>query len=204
LKEQVMQEAKKDNIISDRTQISVNSEVIPDYDANGNKILNYNVNFTYQVDPEFSAQEDFAPGKYRAEQSGAASSMLNIVKNAFEGDFANYVKSGKRLNIKISGTADSSPIRNTIAYDGAYGDIENEPIYQDNKMSAISVTQKDGIKSNEQLAFLRAYGVKEYLDSNVAGLKDMDTRYTYNIGVSEGKGAEFRRITVEFTFVDAF
>ncbi|MDE6017806.1 MAG: hypothetical protein K2G85_03210 [Muribaculaceae bacterium] len=204
LKEQVMQEAKKDNIISDHTQISVNSEVIPDYDANGKKIMNYNVNFTYQVDPEFSAQEDFEPGKYRAEQSGAASSMLNIVKNAFEGDFANYVKSGKRLNIKISGTADSSPIRNTIAYDGAYGDIENEPIYQDNKMSAITVTQKDGIKSNEQLAFLRAYGVKEYLDSNVSGLKDMDTRYTYNIGVSEGKGAEFRRITVEFTFVDAF
>lgn len=204
LKEQVMQEAKKDNIISDHTQIAVNSEVIPDYDANGNKILNYNVSFQYQVDPEFSAQEDFAPGKYRAEQSGAASSMLNIVKNAFEGDFANYVKQGKRLNVKISGTADSSPIRSTIAYDGAYGDIENEPIYQDNKMSAITVTQKDGIKSNEQLAFLRAYGVKEFLDSNVAGLKDMDTRYTYNIGVAEGKGSEFRRITVEFTFVDAF
>ena len=204
LKEQVMQEAKKDNVISDHTQIAVNSEVVPDYDANGKKILNYNVNFEYQVEPEFSTQEDFAPGKYRAEQSGAASSMLNIVKNAFEGDFANYVKQGKRLNVKISGTADSSPIRNTIAYDGAYGDIENEPIYQDNKMSAITVTQKDGIKTNEQLAFLRAYGVKEFLDNNVAGLKDMDTRYTYNIGVAEGKGGEFRRITVEFTFVDAF
>lgn len=204
LKEQVMQEAKKDNIISDHTQIAVNSEVIPEYDANGKKIMNYNVNFTYQVDPEFSAQEDFAPGKYRAEQSGAASSMLNIVKNAFEGDFANYVKQGKRLNVKISGTADSTPIRNTIAYDGAYGDIEDEPIYQDNKMSAITVTQKDGIKSNEQLAFLRAYGVKEYLQNNVAGIEDMDTRYTYNIGVAEGKGSEFRRITIEFTFVDAF
>ena len=204
LKEQVMQEAKKDNIISDHTQIAVNAEVVPEYDANGNKILNYNVNFTYQVDPEFSTQEDFTPGKYRAEQSGAASSMLNIVKNAFEGDFSNSVKQGKRLNVKISGTADSSPIRNTIAYDGAYGDIENEPIYQDNKMSAITVTQKDGIKSNEQLAFLRAYGVKEYLENNVNGIKDMDTRYTYNIGVAEGKGAEFRRITVEFTFVDAF
>ncbi len=114
------------------------------------------------------------------------------------------MKNGTRLNIKISGTADASPSQNSIAYDGAYGDIENEPIYQDNKMSAITVTQKDGIKSNEQLAFLRAYGVKEYLDNNVQGLKDMDTRYTYNIGVSEGKGSEFRRITIEFTFVDAF
>lgn len=204
LKEQVLQEAKKDNIISDHTQIAVNSEVVPEYDANGNKIMNYNVNFTYQVDPEFSAAEDFAPGKYRAEQSGAASSMLNIVKNAFEGDFANYVKQGKRLNVKISGTADATPIRSKLVYDGAYGDIENEPIYQDNKMSAISVTSKENITSNEQLAFLRAYGVKNFLENNVKGLSDMDTRYTYNIGVSEGKGSEFRRITVEFTFVDAF
>lgn len=185
IKEQIMTEAKKDNIISDHTNITVNSEVIPDYDANGNKILNYNVNFTYQVDPEFSAEEDFAPGKYRAEQSGAASSMLNIVKNAFEGDFSNYVKAGKRLNVKISGTADASPIRNTIPYDGAYGDIENEPIHQDNQMSVITVTRKSGINSNEQLAFLRAYGVKEYLEQNVAGLKEMDTRYSYHIEVSK-------------------
>ena len=204
LKEQVMKEAKKDNIISDHTQIAVNSEVIPDYDANGNKILNYNDSITYQVDPEFSAQEDFAPGKYRAEQSGAASSMLSIVKNAFEGDFANYVKPGKRLNVRISGTADASPIRGTIAYDGAYGDIENEPIHQDNTMSAITVTQKDGIRSNEQLAFLRAYGVKEFLQNNVEGLNEMDTRYSYNIGVAEDEGSEFRRIGIEFTFIDAF
>lgn len=204
IKEQVLTEAKKDNIISDHTNITVNSEVIPDYDADGNKILNYNVNFTYQVDPEFSAEEDFAPGKYRAEQSGAASSMLNIVKNAFEGDFSNYVKAGKRLNVKISGTADASQVRSTIPYDGAYGDIENEPIYQDNKMSAITVTKKSGIDSNEQLAFLRAYGVKEYLEQNVAGLKDMDTRYSYHIAVSKDTGSEYRRITVQFTFVDTF
>lgn len=204
IKEQIMTEAKKDNIISDHTNITVNSEVIPDYDADGNKILNYNVNFTYQVDPEFSAEEDFAPGKYRAEQSGAASSMLNIVKNAFEGDFSNYIKAGKRLNIKISGTADASQIRNTIPYDGAYGDIENEPIHQDNKMSVITVTRKSGIDSNEQLAFLRAYGVKEYLEQNVAGLKEMDTRYSYHIGVSKDTGSEHRRITVQFTFVDTF
>ena len=204
IKEQIVAEAKKDNIISDHTNISVNAEVIPDYDANGKKIMNYDVNFTYQVDPEFSTAEDFAPGKYRAEQSGAASAMLNIVKNAFEGDFANYVKAGKRLNVKISGTADATPIRNTIAYDGAYGDIENEPIHQGDIMSAMTVTKKDGIKTNEQLAFLRAYGVKEFLQNNVSGLNDMDTRYDYNIEVSEGKGSEFRRITVAFTFVDAF
>ena len=71
-------------------------------------------------------------------------------------------------------------------------------------MRAIRVTQKDGIKSSEQLAFLRAYGVKEFLQNNVAGIQDMASRYTYNIGVAEGEGSEFRRIGIEFTFIDAF
>ena len=71
-------------------------------------------------------------------------------------------------------------------------------------MSGISVNTKDGIKQNEQLAFLRAYGVRDFLSNNVGNLDKMNTDYQYHIGVAEGKGAEFRRINVDFTFVDAF
>lgn len=204
VKEQVMEEAKQNNIISDHTHIAVDSKVQPDYDADGNKILNYIVKFTYQVEPEFSAVEDFAPGKYHAGESGAASSMLNIVKQAFEGDFAQYLKAGKRLNVSLSGTADATPIVHGIAYDGAYGDFEEEPVNVDGKLSTLTVTKKDGIKTNEQLAFVRAAGVKDYLQKNIEALNDMDARYDYNVAVSKDKGSEFRRITAEFTFVDAF
>lgn len=204
VKEQVMAQAKKDNIISDHTNITVDSRVVPDYDADGNKILNYIVKFTYQVEPEFSAVEDFAPGKYVAGESGAASSMLKIVKQAFEGDFAQYLKEGKRLNVSISGTADATPIVHGIPYNGIYGDFENEPVSIDGNLSTITVTEKSGIKTNEQLAFLRGAGVEDFLKKNIKALSDMDTRYNYNVAVSEGKGSEFRRITAEFMFVDAF
>lgn len=203
IRNQVVAEAKKDNIISDHTEITVDSQLIPRYDANGNKIVNYSVKFNYQVDPEFSAHEDFALGKYRAEESGAASAMLNIVKNALEGEFRNYVKEGRKVEITISGTADATPIVHTIAYDGSLGEIVDEPVYQDDIFSTLSVSKKEGINSNEQLAFLRAYGVKEFLNSNVEGIKDMNTKYSYKIGVSKDKGSEYRRITVEFEFVDA-
>ncbi len=56
----------------------------------------------------------------------------------------------------------------------------------------------------EQLAFIRAMGVKDYLEKNVSNLNDMKSDYRYYITVSEGKGGEFRRITTEFTFIDAF
>lgn len=204
LKKKVVEEAKLRNVISDHTNITVDSRIETAYNANGDKILNYKVKFSYEVEPDFSVQEDFGPGKYHVDESGAAKSMLSLVKQALEGDFSQYVKKDKKLVVNISGSADATPIRSKIMYDGVYGDFENEPVRQNGQLSAISVNQKDAIKQNEQLAFLRAYGVKDYLDRNVDGLRDMNKEYNYNIGVAEGKGSEFRRIVAEFTFVDAF
>ena len=204
LREKIMAEAKQSNVISDHTKITVDSRVVPDYDANGDRILNYLVNFTYEVEPEFSAVEDFGPGKYHIEESGAASAMLRIVKEAFEGDFAQYLKPGKKLLVKLYGTADATPILHGIAYDGAYGDFIDEPVYQNGRLTGMTVTQKDGIKENEQLAFIRASAVKNFLTNNVSNLNDMNTEFSHHVAVSEDKGSEFRRITAEFTFVDAF
>ncbi len=204
LREQVLREAKNMNVISDKTHISVESRLLPEYDADGNKILNYQVGVTYTVDPEFSAQEDFAPGKYHVEESGAASSMLNIVKEAFEGDFSQYVGPGKRVRVRLLGTADATPIVRGIPYDGSYGEFEEEPVYIDGQLQTISVNQKDGIKQNEQLAFLRALGVKDFLEKNVKGFADMKSDYRHEVNVSKDKGSEHRRITLELTFINAY
>lgn len=204
LREKIMAEAKQSNVISDHTNITIDSRVVPDYDADGNRILNYLVNITYEVDPEFSAVEDFGPGKYRIEESGAASAMMRIVKEAFEGDFAQYLKPGKKLGIKLSGTADATPIRNGIAYDGVYGEFVDEPVYQNGQLTGMTVTSAEGIKSNEQLAFVRSLAVRDFLTKNVENLDKMKTDFSHHVAVSEGKGSEFRRITAEFTFVDAF
>ena len=63
---------------------------------------------------------------------------------------------------------------------------------------------KNGIKENEQLAFLRALGVKDYLNRNVNGFKEMDSDYRYEVNVSKDKGSEHRRITLELTFINAY
>lgn len=100
--------------------------------------------------------------------------------------------------------ADALPINGRIAYDGVYGDFVGEPVYKNGDLSNITVTKSSGITENEQLAFLRAVGVREYIGKNLPDLKEMNTDYRHNIEVTEGKGGEFRRITVEFIFVDAF
>lgn len=204
IKQQVVEEAHKDNIISDHTQITIDSAAVPDYDANGNKILNYLVKVNYEVEPGFSAIEDFAPGKYHVEESGAATAMANIVKQAFDGQLSQYLKEGKRLKVKLSGSADATPIIHGIAYDGSYGEFEDEPVYQNGQLAPLSVTKKSGIKTNEQLAFLRATGVKDYLERNVEALGKMNRNYEVHVDVAPDKGGEYRRITAEFLFIDAF
>lgn len=204
IKEKIVNLARQQNTISDHTRIAVNAKIVSDADADGKKIMNYKIDFSYEVEKGYSAQEDFGPGKYKVEQSGAAISMLSIIKTAFETEFAPYIKAGKKLAVKITGMADAIPINGNITYDSSYGDFTNEPVYKKSDLSNISVTGADGITRNEQLAFLRAVGVTKYISSNIPGFKEMNTDYVHCIEVTEGKGGEYRRINVEFTFIDAF
>lgn len=204
LRDEIMKQAKTENLLTDNTQITVDSRIEPDFDANGERILNYHVTVTYDVAPEFSATEDFRPGKYHVTESNAASAMLNLVKQAFEGDFAQYIKEGKKLRVNISGTADATPIVSRLIYDGSFGDIDALPYYNNGQMTTITMNKGQRISENEELAFLRAFSVKDYLESNIPALEQMSRTYRYDIAVSEEKGSANRRISADFVFVDAF
>ena len=71
-------------------------------------------------------------------------------------------------------------------------------------MFSLTVTDKSGITTNEQLAFVRAAGVKTELEKAVSSLSKMDSVYEYHILVTDKVGGEYRRISVEFDFVDVF
>jgi len=200
----IVKQARQKDLISEHTNIKVNANVVSDFDANGKRINNYQVDFNYTVDADYSIKEDFPSGKYKIEESHAAMSMLEIMVKAFSEDFAKYIVPGKKLIISVTGSADASPVRGSIAYDGCYGDFENEPYYLGGNLSNLTVTKASGIKNNEQLAFMRAQGVTSYLTKNLNAINGMDINYKYNVEVAEQEGSEFRRIGVTFTFVDAF
>lgn len=204
IRKKIVDEAKCENKITDHTNISVNTEVVTDFDASGRKIINYKVGYSYEVQKDFVANDDFAPGKYKIEDSNAGMSMLAIVNEAFGTDFAQYIKAGKQIKIKLIGSADASPIKSKIAYDKCYGEYNNELIYMDGKLNRVDLSKESGITENKQLAFVRALGVKNYIEQNIPALKDMKCDYQYNVEVSDKKGGEYRRIGVEFLFIDAF
>ena len=205
IKEAVIEEKKQDKLITENTQIDVRTEVIPGVDANGNKILNYKVGYQYEViNKEFSAKEDFPSGGYDIERSNAAMSLMKIIKNAFEGDFSKYLSEGKQVKVIVTGSADASPIRGRIAYNGQYGEFIDEPYYKNGNLDNITVTKASGITANEQLALMRAAGVKNYIEKNVTTLDNTKNEYEYHVEVAKERGGEFRKINVEFVIMDAF
>ena len=204
LKEDIFNLAKQENLLSDKTHISVKTGVENAVDADGKKIINYNVDFTYEVEEEFSARDDFKPGHYHVEESNAAMIMLKIMTQAFEKDFAKYMVAGKQVKIKVKGSADASPIHRALAYDGKYGEYDGEPVYMNNELNNITLTKKEGIATNEQLAFARALGVQNYIEKEISAFGEMKRDYEYHIEVSKEEGSKFRRISVQYTFVNAF
>ena len=71
-------------------------------------------------------------------------------------------------------------------------------------MDNITVTKASGITSNEQLALMRAAGVKDYIEKNVTTLGNTQNQFEYHVEVAKERGGEFRKINVEFIIVDAF
>lgn len=204
IREEVVTAAKEASLISEHTHIDVKTKVEASTDADGKKIMNYSIDFNYDVEQEFSAKEDFGPGKYIISQSESALAMLKIVGNAFENEFKEYLVPGKKVIINLTGSADAAPVKNKIPYNEEYGAFNEEVVYSKGELTTITLDRSTGITSNEQLALLRAMGVKDYVQKNVHQLNTMQCEYNTYLNVSNERGAEFRRIGIKFVFVDAF
>lgn len=204
MKQEVVEQAKTENLLTDHTHITVNTEVQDALDADGNKILNYNVNYQYQVEQEFSERDDFKAGKYVATESNAAKQMLAIVEKSMNEDFAKYLTDCSKVIISVTGSADATPIRGKLRYNGEYGDIVDQLATQDGELTTMTVTKAKGISSNEELALVRAIGVADYLKKGSFNKSNVPVEYKYNVEVSKEKGSEYRRIKVSLKFVDTF
>jgi len=202
--QEIMEEKKQENVITDKTAITIDTEIESDFDSDGNKIYNYNLGYQYDVSEGFSYQEDFGPGKFIVTESNAAITMLEAIRTALAGDMKKYVDQAKSIEITITGSADAIPV-GRILYDGSCGEYVETPYYAKDELSSMTVTDETDIRNNEQLAFIRAASVKVWLENNVEELKANSAKcvYNYRTEVSDVRGGEFRRIIVNIKFRDA-
>ena len=117
---------------------------------------------------------------------------------------AEYLKEGAKVDVKISGATDGTPIRSKIAYNGEYGDFTDKPITLNGAPYNITVTQKSGVTTNAQLAFLRTQGVEDFLKTQVEPLKHTENAFQEFAVENKEKGGGYRRVSVEMTIRGAF
>ena len=148
--------------------------------------------------------DDYALGKYVIQSSNACMLMCNFLKDKLENDLAEYLKEGTKVDVKITGATDGVPIRSKIAYKGEYGDFIDKPITLNGTPYNMTVTQKTGVTTNGQLAFLRTQGVEDFLKTQVETLKHTENTFQEFAVENKEKGGGYRRVSVEMTIRDAF
>lgn len=196
--DKAIMEAKSQGILTDNTTINVNARLVPTKENKADYIIDYN----YTVKDGFSVKDDFAPGKYDADQSAASTAMLKIIDQFTNGDFAKYLVPGKSVSIDYQGSADAKPVRRTIKYNGRYGDITNQAVDVNGKQQTMTITKATGINSNEELSLVRATSLRSAIMKSVPKLNDMKLDENYAVKVSDKEGSEFRRVAVRFVFHD--
>lgn len=193
-------EAMKANLaegqrVSDNVKIELLTDVI-----DGNLV----VSVAYETLIVADAADDYALGKYTIENSNACTFMCNFLKSKMENELAEYLKEGTKVDVKITGATDGTPIRSKIVYLGEYGDFTDKPITLNGSPYNMTVTQKTGITTNGQLAFLRTQGVEHFLKTQVDPMQHTDNTFHVFAVENKEKGGGYRRVSVEITIHDAF
>lgn len=192
--------------ITKNVATNVNAKVQTDTTSDGEHQLNLHVDYQYEVKRTFSGvNDDFAPGKYEITDSKAANATMTVFKQTIEEELIKYFRKGTQVTVKIKGSTDSSPIRSKIDYNGAFGELVNQPYFdRDGLLAKATITNQSGITTNEQLGYLRTYSVRNYITNLVAPFKKTDNHFEHHVVVATEAGAQHRKVSIEMIIHNPF
>ena len=162
------------------------------------------VSVAYETVVVAESADDYALGKYAIQNSNACMLMCGFLKDKLENDLADLLKQGAKVDVKLTGATDGTPIRSKIDYKGEYGDFNGKAITLNGNPYKMTVTQKSGVTTNGQLAFLRTQGVEHFLKTQVEPLKHTDNTFEEFAVENKEKGGGYRRVSVEMIIRGAF
>ena len=173
--------------VARNVQTNVKAEVVEQIDEKGEAELNLKVKYEYQVIKAVIATQtdDYTAGEYRLSQSNAAKVILYVLKSTIENELQEYLMPETKVTIKITGSTDASPVTGKIRYGGEYGWFKEEFAFTNGMLENITITKESGITSNEQLAFLRTYGVRKFMEDYVSPLRVTDNKFEHYAFVSK-------------------
>jgi len=148
--------------------------------------------------------DDYPVGEYNLSKSNAAKIIMTVLKNTVENQLSEYLTKNTKVTIKITGSTDAMPIKSKLPYSGEYGEFYNKFCFINGMLDNITITKSSGITTNEQLAFLRTYGVRKFIENYMPPFRNTNNSFEHYAKVSDKVGSKYRKITIELLIHDAF
>jgi len=186
----------------DETYVRVSLGVQEDTTEDGKPEINLVYGISYNCHHFEGTEDDYPAGQYPWNTSNSCRVICNITKKVIEDDLADLFAAGSLVTTTIGSSADAQEVTN-IRYNGEYGEFRYMPAVFNDENVRISVNQAEGITSNAQLAYIRAQGVRYFLDSETA-LKGMQHQYLFNIRCFDAMGSHYRRSSLTMVVHGAF
>lgn len=185
------------------SEVLVKARLADGIREDGKAELNYVIELSYNCKSIEGSSDDYSTGNYLLENSNSAMALCQITREIVNEMNSDVFTAGKQVSIRISSSADALKFKK-LDYKGEYGDHRYVGAVYNGEMVRLSLMDDEDITSNAQLAFARAQGVRQYLDTQVEGLQQTTNDYFFITRCSEEPGAYYRRVSIELTVHAAF
>lgn len=212
------EELKKSDHLDKSIIPSINVVLVEGNEGDGLPTYDLITTFTYDIDLNDQVNMElvnYPSGEYLIDRSPAAFATMTALKQTVEKHLYKYFEPGSTVNIRIVGSADSQPINGYLPYRSEFspklgGTFRKTDSYDDsipsNKggISTIAISQSTGIQTNEELAYLRSYGIRDFLQAKVEQLSGTRNNFSHEVKIEDEIGAQFRKIYVQLHIEDIF
>ena len=187
----------------DETFVRINTSVVEDTTEDGKPEINYVFDISYNCHHFEGTEDDYPSAAYLWNTSNSCRAICNLTRTMIDEELGDIFSAGRKTTITITSTTDAAEITH-IDYKGEYGDFRYMPAVFNDENVRISVDTKEGITTNAQLAYLRARGVRAFLEEKVNGLKQTENEYLFVTRCFDMTGPHYRRSSLKIVVHGAF
>ena len=190
----------------DESFIRVETDLLDSYAPDGTMHLCFVFRLSYNCKHLEGYTDDYPLGTFDVDSSNSARAICNLTEHFVSHMLNDIIEPGKEVETTIFSSADGTEFTTAVEYDGRYGDYRYCPVTFNGERLRVSVDRETGIRNNCQLAYIRAQGVRAYLEENIALLQRTVNNYYYvTQSYQDSVNTHYyRRSSIEIRVNDAF
>ena len=192
-----------DKKLYDESKVGIKANLVSGITSDGLPELNYRISIDYTCRHIESVTDNYPTGAYLCEQSNASMAIVELARMMIDDLGKDAFKAGKKVTIKIKASTDITEVT-LLPYNGEYGEFKYVAARYNGESVRISVSSAEGIKTNAQLAFLRAQGLKHNMMRDIRQLATTENEFFYETQSYSEKGSQYRNVGVEILVHSAF